>query len=55
MEDKKIQEILEKLKNMTVDEKWELVMKSWGMWSNYPKTWLEDIRKGIIEGDIRYE
>ena len=46
MEDKKIQEILSKLRNMTTDEKWELVIKSYGMWEDYSKNWLERLRNG---------
>ena len=45
----KIKKMIRELSNMTSAEKWELIEKSFGMWSDYPDDWLGNLRSGNLK------
>lgn len=47
--DDKIKKMTGELSNMTSAEKWELIEKSFGMWSDYPDDWLDNLRSGNLK------
>lgn len=46
--DQKVEEIKKRLSEMSHAEKWEIVRESFGMWEDYPKDWLDNIRSGNL-------
>jgi len=46
--EEKIAWIEKEIKGMTEEERWGLIMESFGMWEDYPEDWLERMRRGEI-------
>lgn len=46
--EEKVDLIKDKVSKMSLKEKWEIVEKSFGMWSDYPDNWLSELRAGNL-------
>ena len=44
--DERVKRIKAEVKMLGKEERWDLIMESFGMWEDYPEDWLERVREG---------